>query len=296
MKFEFALYPRLAYADASETVSPAFFGFPQAVVLYWRCVCNLAHGNADRPLMFILDNVSKRYGTVVALDSVSLEFARGSITALIGSSGSGKSTVLKLLLGLERPDSGVVRVEGSLLADMDTLALRRRIGYVIQDGGLFPHLSARDNLALLPRYIGWAQGHIDERIEFLARLTHFPMDGLARFPLELSGGQRQRVALMRALMLDPPALLLDEPLSALDPIVRHELQDELATIFAAIDKTVVMVTHDIAEAAFLAPRLVLIDAGRVQQIGDLNALRAHPMNDLVERFLAAHRDFPAASG
>ena len=246
--------------------------------------------------MFTLDKVSKRYGTVVALESVTLEFARGSITALIGSSGSGKSTVLKLLLGLEWPDSGVVRVEGSPLEGMDKLALRRRIGYVIQEGGLFPHLSARDNLALLPRHIGWTQAHINERIEFLARLAHFPMDGLSRFPLELSGGERQRVALMRALMLDPPALLLDEPLSALDPIVRYELQDELAAIFAAIDKTVVMVTHDISEAAFLAPRLVLIDAGRVQQTGDLNALRAHPVNDLVERFVTAHRNFPAASG
>jgi osmoprotectant transport system ATP-binding protein len=245
--------------------------------------------------MFVLDKVCKSYGAERALDDVCLEFARGSITALIGSSGSGKSTLLKLLLGLEQPDSGVVVVEGSPLANSDLLALRRRIGYVIQDGGLFPHLSARDNLALLPRHLGWTRTQIDQRIQNLTQLTHFPSDGLARYPLELSGGQRQRVALMRALMLDPPALLLDEPLSALDPVVRYELQEELARIFAQIDKTVVLVTHDIVEAAFLAPRLVLIEAGRVQQVGDLNALRSHPANERVARFVSAHRSFPAAS-
>jgi osmoprotectant transport system ATP-binding protein len=245
--------------------------------------------------MFVLDKVCKSYGSGRALDDVCLEFARGSITALIGSSGSGKSTLLKLLLGLEQPDSGEVIVEGSPLANSDLLALRRRIGYVIQDGGLFPHLSARDNLALLPRHLGWTHTQIDQRIQTLAQLTHFPSDALARFPLELSGGQRQRVALMRALMLDPPALLLDEPLSALDPVVRYELQEELARIFAQIDKTVVLVTHDIVEAAFLAPRLVLIEAGRVLQVGDLHALRTHPANERVTRFVSAHRSFPAAS-
>jgi osmoprotectant transport system ATP-binding protein len=245
--------------------------------------------------MFVLDKVCKSYGAERALDDVCLEFARGSITALIGSSGSGKSTLLKLLLGLEQPDTGVVIVEGSPLEHSDLLALRRRIGYVIQDGGLFPHLSARDNLALLPRHLGWTRTQIDQRIQNLTQLTHFPSDGLARYPLELSGGQRQRVALMRALMLDPPALLLDEPLSALDPVVRYELQEELARIFAQIDKTVVLVTHDIVEAAFLAPRLVLIEAGRVQQVGDLNALRSHPANERVARFVSAHRSFPAAS-
>ncbi|QBB68973.1 ATP-binding cassette domain-containing protein [Pseudolysobacter antarcticus] len=245
--------------------------------------------------MFQLDNVSKYYGTTLALEGVTLEFPRGSISALIGSSGSGKSTVLRLLLGLERADSGVVRIDGVPLQNLDLLALRRGIGYVIQDGGLFPHLSAYDNLALLPQYVGWPKTRIEERIEILAALTHFPRDGLQRYPLELSGGQRQRVALMRALMLDPLALLLDEPLSALDPIVRYELQDELAAIFTGIDKTVVLVTHDLAEAAFLAPRLILLDAGKVQQSGDLDALRHTPANAWVERFVHARRDLTAAS-
>jgi len=245
--------------------------------------------------MFQLENVSKYYGTTLALDGVTLEFSRGSISALIGSSGSGKSTVLRLLLGLENANSGIVRIDGLPLQSLDLLAVRRGIGYVIQDGGLFPHLSAYDNLALLPRHVGWSHARIEERIENLATLTHFPRDGLLRYPLELSGGQRQRIALMRALMLDPPALLLDEPLSALDPIVRYELQDELAAIFAGIDKTVVLVTHDLAEAAFLAPRLILLDAGKVQQSGDLDALRQTPANAWVERFVRARRDLTAAS-
>jgi osmoprotectant transport system ATP-binding protein len=245
--------------------------------------------------MFVLENVSKRYAQSLALDGITLEFARGSITGVIGSSGSGKSTLLRLLIGLERPDRGKVFVEGQPLQNLDVLALRRRIGYVIQDGGLFPHLSARQNLALMPKYLGWPPARIDERVEALAILTHLPLDALVRYPLELSGGQRQRVALMRALMLDPPALLLDEPLSALDPIVRHELQDELAAIFAALDKTVIIVTHDLPEAAFLAARLVLIHEGRVQQIGDLETLRAQPANALVTRFLNAGRTLAAAS-
>ncbi len=245
--------------------------------------------------MFQLDNVSKYYGTTLALDGVTIEFPRGSISALIGSSGSGKSTVLRLLLGLERADNGIVRIDGLPLQNLDLLAVRRGIGYVIQDGGLFPHLSAYDNLALLPRHVGWTNARIEGRIENLVALTHFPRDGLLRYPLELSGGQRQRVALMRALMLDPPALLLDEPLSALDPIVRYELQDELAAIFAGIDKTVVLVTHDLAEAAFLAPRLILLDAGKVQQSGSLDALRHAPANAWVERFVQARRDLTATS-
>jgi osmoprotectant transport system ATP-binding protein len=174
-------------------------------------------------------------------------------------------------------------------------ALRRRIGYVIQDGGLFPHLSARDNLALLPRWLGWNAARIDARAQELSALTHFPLDALARFPAELSGGQRQRVALMRALMLDPPALLLDEPFGALDPIVRHELQDELATIFAALDKTVILVTHDVAEAAFLAPRLILLRDGRIVQDGSLEDLRERPADAFVSDFLDAQRRLPERS-
>src|SRR6185312_8944488 len=163
-------------------------------------------------IRFSIERASKHYGATVALERIELEFAAGSTSALIGSSGSGKSTVLRLLLGLERPDTGCVRIDGRVLEPADVLALRRRVGYVIQDGGLFPHLTALGNIALMPRYLGWDADRIRQRAESLAALTHLPSDALERYPAELSGGQRQRVALMRGLMADPDALLLDEPL------------------------------------------------------------------------------------
>lgn len=241
---------------------------------------------------FALEHVGKRYGAVQALQDVSLEFAAGSTTALIGSSGSGKSTVLRLLLGLEWPDQGCVRADGRMLERRQLLALRRRVGYVIQDGGLFPHLTVLGNLALLPRHVGWDKLRIAERAAALTALTHLPPAVLARYPAELSGGQRQRVALMRGLMLDPDALLLDEPLGALDPIVRHELQSELKGIFQRLGKTVIVVTHDLAEAAWFAPRLVLLRGGAVVQDGSFADLRDHPATAFVTEFVEARRPLP----
>ena len=247
------------------------------------------------PVAFALERVSKRYGSVVALDSVSLSFAAGSTTALIGSSGAGKSTVMRLLLGLDWPDQGVVRTGGEILQRPDVLELRRRVGYVIQEGGLFPHLTVLGNLALLPRYVGWTSTRIHARAQELAELTHLSSDVLARYPAELSGGQRQRVALMRALMLDPDALLLDEPLGALDPLVRHELQDELKRIFDQLGKTVIVVTHDLAEAAWFAERLVLFRDGKVLQDGRLAEFCEQPADEFVTRFVKAQRYLPGAS-
>jgi len=245
-------------------------------------------------IAFALVQAGKRYGRLQALEQVSLAFAAGTTTALIGSSGSGKSTALRLLLGLEWPDHGHVEVDGRPLQRADVLALRRRVGYVIQEGGLFPHLTALGNLALLPRYLGWDRQRIRQRAEELAALTHLPAGVLERYPAELSGGQRQRVALMRALMADPDALLLDEPLGALDPLVRHGLQDELREIFRRLGKTVIMVTHDLAEAAFFSSRLVLRRRGRVIQDGSIEDFRRAPADDFVREFLAAHRDLPGA--
>ena len=243
-------------------------------------------------IAFALDHASKRYGEVVALDDISLDFAAGSTTALIGSSGSGKSTVLRLLLGLEHPDRGSVSADGRILEKAHVLELRRRVGYVIQDGGLFPHLTALGNLALLPRHLGWNAGRIRERAEELAELTHLRHDVLRRYPAELSGGQRQRVALMRGLMMNPDALLLDEPLGALDPIVRHELQDELKGVFEQLGKTVIVVTHDLAEAAWFAQRLVLIREGRVVQDGRFEDLRDRPADPFVTQFVRSQRRLP----
>jgi osmoprotectant transport system ATP-binding protein len=238
---------------------------------------------------FEVNRVSKRYGSIVALDDVSLRFPSGSTTALIGSSGSGKSTLLRLLLGLEWPDHGEVRVDGRMLDKSQVLALRRRTGYVIQEGGLFPHLTALGNLALLPHHLGWSRDRIRSRAEALAALTDLHKDVLERYPLELSGGQRQRVALMRGLMLNPDALLLDEPLGSLDPIVRHELQDQLKSIFEQLGKTVIVVTHDVAEAAWLADRMVLMRLGKVMQDGRLEDFQQHPAHPFVTHFVHAQR-------
>ena len=245
-------------------------------------------------IRFTIEQASKHYGQLAALDRVDLEFPAGTTTALIGSSGSGKSTVLRLLLGLEWPDAGCVRIDGRRLQRDHVLELRRRVGYVIQEGGLFPHLTTLGNLALLPRYLGWSASRIRERAEALATLTHLPADALERYPAELSGGQRQRVALMRGLMVDPAALLLDEPLGALDPIVRHELQDELKRIFSQLGKTVIVVTHDLAEAAWFADRLVLLSQGAVIQDGTLADLRDRPATDFVRQFVQAQRRLPEA--
>ena len=245
-----------------------------------------------RSLVFSVENVGKRYGTSPALKDVSLRFEAGTVTALIGTSGSGKSTLLRMLIGLDWPDSGQVMVEDRPLLPAERLLLRRRVGYVTQDGGLFPHLTARDNLALLPRYLGWGAARIDARAGELAQQMQLPEETLFRFPAELSGGQRQRVAVMRALMTDPDALLLDEPLGALDPVVRFDLQEQLRQLFSTLACTVVLVTHDIAEAAFLATRLVLLRNGAVVQDGAPEDFFSRPADDFVRRFVSARRDLP----
>jgi osmoprotectant transport system ATP-binding protein len=236
-----------------------------------------------------LRDVSKRFGPRPALAGVTVEVARGGRIALIGPSGCGKSTALRLLLGLVRPDAGRVELAGEVMTARAAPALRRRAGYVIQDGGLFPHLTAHDNVALMPRHLGWSAARLAARVEELAALVRLPLDALARHPVELSGGQRQRVALMRALVLDPEVLLLDEPLGALDPIVRAELQDELRGLFAGLGKTVVVVSHDLAEAAHLADDLVLLREGQVVQRGPVAELVARPADPFVTRFLHAQR-------
>jgi osmoprotectant transport system ATP-binding protein len=197
-----------------------------------------------------------------------------------------------MLIGLDWPDSGRILVGGKPLLPAGRLALRRRVGYVTQDGGLFPHLRARDNLALLPRHLGWRAARIDARAAELAERMQLAPDLLQRFPAELSGGQRQRVAMMRALMTDPAALLLDEPMGALDPLVRFDLQEQLRQLFATLTCTVVLVTHDIAEAAFLASRLVLLHDGAVVQDGAPQEFFSHPADAFVRRFVSAHRELP----
>ncbi len=239
--------------------------------------------------MLELIQVTRTFGATVAVQPTDLSVRPGATTVLIGPSGCGKSTLLRLMIYLIRPDSGSVRFEGTEFSDDDVLDLRHRMGYVIQDGGLFPHLTAADNVALLARHLGWDEARVTTRLDELADLTRFPSDGFSRFPAQLSGGQRQRVGLMRALMLDPDVLLLDEPLGALDPIVRSELQVDLRDIFRTLDKTVVMVTHDMGEAGFFGDVIVLMRDGRIIQQGTLSQLINKPVDDFVERFIRAQR-------
>jgi osmoprotectant transport system ATP-binding protein len=239
--------------------------------------------------MFSLEAITKSFDGRVAVGPIDLEIATGGATVLIGPSGCGKSTLLRLMIGLTIPDTGAVGFEGALVTPDSAPILRRRMGYVIQDGGLFPHLTARGNAGLMAKYLGWTQQRIDDRLADLAALTAFPGDGLDRYPAQLSGGQRQRVSLMRALMLNPDVLLLDEPLGALDPVIRYELQDELREIFRALGKTVVMVTHDIGEAGFFGDDIVLLRDGVIVQRGNIRSLVTAPADPFVEQFVHAQR-------
>lgn len=235
-----------------------------------------------------LDHVTKRYDGVdgAAVEDLDLTFPSGKTTALLGPSGCGKSTVLRLLIALVRPESGALLVDGRPPAANEIESLRRRIGYVIQDGGLFPHLTAAENVTLMARYLRWDTSRVARRLDELRALTRFPADGLHRYPTELSGGQAQRVAIMRALFLDPEVLLLDEPLGALDPLVRAELREDLRSIFRSLGKTVVVVTHDVGEAAHLAEVVVLMRDGRVVQQGPFAALVSAPADPFVTAFLS----------
>jgi osmoprotectant transport system ATP-binding protein len=236
-----------------------------------------------------LNNVSKRYGKFTALHPLDLALEARKTHVLIGPSGCGKSTLLKLIVGLAKSDSGSVVVTGEQLTGQNALALRRRVGYVIQDGGLFPHLTARENVALVARYLRWDRDRVESRLAELAGLTQFPPDGLDRFPAQLSGGQRQRLGLMRALMLEPEVLLLDEPLGALDPMIRSDLQSDLREIFRTLDKTVLLVTHDLHEAAYFADQIILLRDGRVVQRGTIDDLVEAPQNEFVTHFVNAQR-------
>jgi osmoprotectant transport system ATP-binding protein len=239
--------------------------------------------------MIYVKNVSKIYGELTAL-SVDLPIPEGLTTAVIGPSGCGKSTLLRLIIGLIYPETGAVYFKNVQVLPDAVLSLRRQMGYVSQEGGLFPHLTAYDNVALMTRHVGWTENNVQTRIEELSDLAQFPRDGLTRFPVQLSGGQRQRVSLMRALMFNPDVLLMDEPLGSLDPMIRSDLQTDLKTIFQTLRKTVVLVTHDINEAAFLGDIMVLLRDGQIVQRGTLEEMVRCPSDPFVTRFINAQRD------
>ena len=235
------------------------------------------------------ENVTHRYPHAVGVDGVTLRVNAGETVALIGPSGCGKSTLLKLAVGLVWPQQGSVVVAGRELGPDNVLEMRQRIGYVIQSGGLFPHLTGEANVTLAARFLRKDERWMEQRLAELAELVQLPRDALSRFPGDLSGGQRQRVSLMRALMLDPAVLLLDEPLGALDPMVRHGLQEDLRRLFERLGKSVLLVTHDMAEAAFFANHIVLMRAGKIVQRGSYRDLTESPAEEFVRDFVNAQR-------
>jgi osmoprotectant transport system ATP-binding protein len=240
--------------------------------------------------MLNLSDIAVSFDGRRALDGINLRLETGRTTVLIGPSGCGKSTLLRIVVGLLVPDQGFIEFEGRKLDRESLFKPRRRMGYVIQDGGLFPHLTGRGNVAIAAESLGQNRVAITERIEDLRRLVRLPADALDRYPAQLSGGQRQRVSLMRALMLDPVLLLLDEPLAALDPMIRADLQEDLRSIFRSLGKTVLMVTHDMGEAVFFGDRIVLMREGRIVQSGEPEDLLQRPVDSFVSRFIQAQRN------
>ncbi|MGO9831340.1 MAG: ATP-binding cassette domain-containing protein [Myxococcaceae bacterium] len=239
--------------------------------------------------LLLLDNVSRSFQGTPAVWPLTLAIPQAQTTVLVGQSGSGKSTLLRMMVGLVKPDTGRVLFQGRLLTPANAPEERRRMGLVLQGGGLFPHLSVEDNAALVARYLGWQSSRVAARLKALLERLQLPSAVLPRFPWELSGGQRQRVSLLRALMLEPALVLLDEPLGALDPMTRSELQEDLRATFRALGTTVVLVTHDLGEAAYLGDTLVLLRDGRVVQSGTAEDFIQRPADAFVEHFVRAQR-------
>ena len=245
--------------------------------------------------MLALQNITKNFEGRAVLRDVNLTVAKGATHALIGSSGSGKTTLLRITLGLIPFERGYVKINDQALSSFTPVQWADRIGYVPQDGGLFPHLNAFDNLSLIARLRGWPNPKIRPRVEELRKLVDLDGALLQRFPFELSGGQQQRVAIMRAAMMDPEVLLLDEPMAALDPLIRRSLQQELKGIFQRLGKTVLIVTHDLGEAVYLAEQMTLLHEGKVVQTGAYGDLLRRPAEPFVTAFINAQRTLPDAA-
>ncbi len=239
--------------------------------------------------MISLKQVSKSFdgGRSFAVHRVSLDIDAGETLVLLGSSGCGKTTLLKLMNRLLDPTSGAIEVDGKDVADQDPILLRRRIGYVFQGIGLFPHMTVDENISIVPRLMGWPSEERRKRAHELLRLVGLdPHDFSDRFPEELSGGQQQRIGVARALAIDPDYLLMDEPFGALDALTRDSLQQELLTLKHRLNKTVVFVTHDIFEALTLGDRIAVLHAGSLQQIGNREEILKNPATDFVRELFA----------
>ncbi|KUP08229.1 glycine/betaine ABC transporter ATP-binding protein [Bacillus coahuilensis m2-6] len=241
--------------------------------------------------MILFENVSKQFedGTK-AVDKLNLSINEGELIALIGPSGCGKTTTMKMINKLLLPTEGSIYINGEDISKVDEVKLRRNIGYVIQRIGLLPHMTIEENIALIPKLNGWTSEKWKPRVDELLNLVGLdPNTFRHRYPLELSGGQQQRVGVIRALAAEPPIILMDEPFSALDPISREQLQDELKRIQEQIHKTIIFVTHDMDEALKIADRIVLMREGRIEQIATPDELLQSPANTFVEDFIGVHR-------
>jgi len=233
-----------------------------------------------------LIRIEKSFGDTVVIEGISLALPRNLTTALVGESGSGKSTLLQIINGLVMPDAGEVRLDGQPLDYSDLPRLRRRMGYAVQGAGLFPHLTVERNVMLMAKLAGWSSAEMRARYEYLLGLLELPVELSERFPHSLSGGQQQRVSLCRAMMLNPPLMLLDEPFSALDPITRTSIHTEFLRLQRAESRSIILVTHDMSEAVKLAQHLVILKEGGIVQQGEVDAVRTAPADGYVSRLFA----------
>ncbi len=246
----------------------------------------------DRIDSIRFNGITKKYGTGFAVKDLDLEIKGGELLILIGPSGSGKTTTLRMINRMIEQDSGSVTINGLDTREVDQVRLRRNIGYVIQNIGLFPHMTIGENIGLVPRLEGWDRKRIEERVrtllDFVSLLPDMFMD---RYPRQLSGGQQQRVGLARAMAMDPPLFLMDEPFGALDPILRKQLQKEFLKVKHEINRTIVFVTHDIEEALILGDRIAIMDQGELVQVGPPEDLIFNPVNELVADIVDNQRKF-----
>jgi osmoprotectant transport system ATP-binding protein len=251
-----------------------------------------ASGGSARGAQIRLEHVCKRYpgGRSSAVSDLSLTIEAGELCVLVGPSGCGKTTTLRMINRLIPLDSGEIVIDGRSIRSLAPTELRRGIGYVIQEGGLFPHMTVTGNIATVPRLLGWSRREIADRVSELVELVGLERSMSKRYPAELSGGQRQRVGLARALAADPPLLLMDEPFNALDPVVRERLQDELLRLHRELAKTIVFVTHDVDEAMKMGDRIAILQQGGVlAQYDSPDAVLAGPANELVRQFVGENR-------
>ncbi|KRK47587.1 betaine/proline/choline family ABC transporter ATP-binding protein [Secundilactobacillus kimchicus] len=241
--------------------------------------------------MFLsLEHLNKTYnGGKVAVDDFNLEIEKGEFVCFIGTSGSGKTTTMRMINRMLQQTSGTIKLDGQDISELDPVKLRRKIGYVIQNIGLMPHMTIRQNITIVPKLLKWSQDKMDERAKEMIKLVELPEEFLDRYPSELSGGQQQRIGVVRALAADQDLILMDEPFGALDPITREALQDLVKDLQTRLGKTIVFVTHDMDEALNLATTIVVMDAGKIMQVATPDEILRHPANEFVENLIGKER-------